>query len=52
MGLIQYVRTKEEPDKDALKKLSDVELAGVGLKIEQDETFYIEPHRQDPERIQ
>jgi phage host-nuclease inhibitor protein Gam len=52
MGMTDCYRTKEEPDKDALKKLDAPELARVGLRIEQDEVFYIEPHRQNPERIQ
>ncbi len=51
-GQIELIRTKEEPDKDALKKLADTELAAVGLKIDQDEVFFIEPNRQNPERIQ
>ena len=45
------IRTKEEADKEALKKLNDEELAGFGLRIDQDETFYIEPKRDEPERI-
>lgn len=50
-GRFECVRTKEEPNKDALKMLSDADLAAVGLRIEQQETFYIEPKREDPERI-
>jgi phage host-nuclease inhibitor protein Gam len=46
------IRRKEEADKDALKKLSDEELAGFGCRIDQDETFFIEPKREDPERLQ
>lgn len=44
-----YVRTKEELDKEVMlaeyaqKKLDDTKLASVGLRIEQDENFYIEP---------
>ena len=48
---LDKIRTKEEPDKDALKKLSDPELASLGLRIEQDEPFFIEPKRDDPERM-
>jgi phage host-nuclease inhibitor protein Gam len=46
------IRTKEEPDKDALKQLDDTDLASVGCRIKQDEAFYIEPKRENPERIQ
>lgn len=46
------IRTKEEPDKDALKQLTDTDLASVGCRIKQDESFYIEPKRENPERIQ
>lgn len=46
------IRTKEEPDKDALKKRDDTFLASVGCRIKQEETFFIEPKRDNPERIQ
>jgi len=45
------IRRKEEPDKDALKNLTDMELTALGLRIDQDESFFIEPKRDDPERI-
>jgi phage host-nuclease inhibitor protein Gam len=45
------IRKKEEADKDALKKLTDEELAGFGCRIDQDETFFIEPKRDEPDRI-
>jgi phage host-nuclease inhibitor protein Gam len=45
------IRRKEEADKEALKKLPEDELAGFGLRIDQDETFFIEPKRDEPERI-
>lgn len=45
------IRKKEEADKEALKRLDEAELAGFGLRIDQDESFYIEPKRDDPERI-
>lgn len=51
LGKTELIRTKEEPDKDAIKKLEDSELAAIGLRIDQDETFFIEPKREDPERI-
>lgn len=44
-----YIRTKEEINKEALladyaaKAINDEKLASVGLKVDQDETFYIEP---------
>ena len=47
----ELIRTKQEPDKDALKKLGDADLASLGLRIDQDETFFIEPKREDPERM-
>ena len=50
-GRFDFVRTKEEPDKDALKKLPDDELASIGLRIDQEETFFIEPKREAPERM-
>jgi len=43
----KYVRTKEEINKELIladyaeKKIDDEKLAAVGLKIDQDETFYI-----------
>lgn len=49
---IDYIRTKREVDKEALlsrhsqatdKAAADAELKRVGLKVTQDESFYIEP---------
>ena len=43
-----YVRTKEEIDKETIladysqKKLTDEQLAGVGLKVDQDESFFLD----------
>lgn len=48
---VDLIRRKEEADKDALKKLPEDELAGFGCRIEQDETFFIEPKRDEPDRI-
>jgi phage host-nuclease inhibitor protein Gam len=45
------IRKKEEADKEALKKLTDEELASFGLRIDQDESFFIEPKRDEPDRI-
>lgn len=44
-----YIRSKEEINKEAIladyasQKIDDQKLAAVGLKIDQDETFYISP---------
>ena len=44
----KYVRSKEEIDKESIladysgKKLVDETLAGVGLRVDQDETFFVE----------
>lgn len=43
-----YIRSKEELDKESIltdysqKKLTDDTLAGIGLRVEQDETFFID----------
>lgn len=43
-----YVRVKEEIDKDGIladysgKRLTDDQLAGVGLKVDQEENFFVE----------
>lgn len=50
-GRLDLIITKEDPDKNGLKKLPDEELATLGLRIEQEETFFIEPKRDEPERI-
>lgn len=50
-GRLEFLRVKEEPDKDLLRKLDDTTLASIGLRIVQDEPFYIEPKREDPERM-
>lgn len=39
----KFVRTKEEPDKDALKKLDPLRLAEFGMRITQSESFWVEP---------
>lgn len=51
-SMTHLVRTKEEPDKDSLKMLDDATLASVGCRIKQEESFFIEPKRDNPERIQ
>jgi phage host-nuclease inhibitor protein Gam len=50
-GRLDLIITKEDPDKNGLKKLAAEELATIGLRIDQDETFFIEPKRDDPERM-
>ncbi len=45
--LTSFVRVTEEADKDALKsKLTAEQLAGVGCRVTQSETFYVEPKDQ------
>lgn len=47
IGLPQFIRVTEEPDKEGLRSnLSDEELAGVGCRITQSETFFVEPKDQ------
>ncbi|MCS7054083.1 MAG: host-nuclease inhibitor Gam family protein [Ignavibacterium sp.] len=52
-----YIRIKEEIDKDIILadyregKLNDKKLASVGLKIDQGETFFIEPNIEQIEII-
>jgi phage host-nuclease inhibitor protein Gam len=50
-GRLDLIITKEDPDKNGLKKLPEAELATIGLRIDQEETFFIEPKRDEPERI-
>lgn len=43
-GLKRFIREKREPDKEAIKQhMSAEELAGIGCRIDQTETFFIEP---------
>lgn len=45
--LTGYIRTTEEPDKEALRqRLNPEQLAGVGCRVTQSETFYVEPKDQ------
>ena len=49
-----YIVTKESVDKDAVKRdMAGEALAEVGLRIKQDETFFIDPKRDpaDPQRL-
>lgn len=46
-----FIRTKEEPDKDKLRaELTDEQLAKVGLRIEQEDRFFVEPRVESGER--
>jgi hypothetical protein len=50
----QFIVVSEAPDKDAMKlQLTADQLAFVGTRIEQKETFFIEPKRDpaDPQRL-
>jgi phage host-nuclease inhibitor protein Gam len=49
----QFIRTVEEVDKEALKKanLPSDDLAAIGVKITQSETFFIEPKLADAEVV-
>ncbi len=50
----KFIIVKESPDKDAMKlQLSADHLAAVGTRIEQSETFFIDPKRDpaDPRRL-
>lgn len=45
-------RTKEEPDKDALRnELTDAELAEVGVRVDQEDRFFVEPRVETGERV-
>lgn len=53
-----FIRIKEEPDKEALlsayatKNISAAELRLVGVRVDQDETFFVEPSVTDTESRQ
>ncbi|QYM80255.1 host-nuclease inhibitor Gam family protein [Horticoccus luteus] len=45
--LLTFIRMRREPDKDALKQQLDAEqLAAVGCRVDQAETFFVEPKEQ------
>lgn len=45
--LTRFIRQKQEPDKEAMKAhLNAEELAAVGCKIAQEESFFVEPKEQ------
>lgn len=48
----RFIRTKEEHDKEKLRaELSNGELAEVGLRVEQEDRFYVEPKVETGERV-
>lgn len=49
----QFIRTKEDVDKEAIQKaaLPDSELAELGLRIDQGETFFVESKADEAKRI-
>lgn len=51
--LFKFIRTVQEVDKDALKasKLTDAELAAIGVRLDATERFYIDSKSEDAERI-
>lgn len=44
LGLLHYLRVKEEPDKEALDGLTDQELARIGVKRVVEDKLRIEPN--------
>jgi phage host-nuclease inhibitor protein Gam len=44
LGWVQYLRVKEEPDKEALNGLSDTELARIGVTRKIEDKLRIEPN--------
>jgi len=51
-----YVRTKREPDKEALlaarRDIGAEGFASVGLLVDQDETFFVEPKREPVQAVE
>lgn len=51
-GWTGFIRTKEEPDKESLLAQREVyDLRAVGLKVTQDESFFVEPKLTDAEQV-
>jgi phage host-nuclease inhibitor protein Gam len=46
-GRMDLVRTREEPDKEVMKRLSPEELKELGCRVVQEDVFYYEPAEQD-----
>lgn len=52
LGMVDFIRVKEELDKNGLKaRLSDEQLASVGLRVCQSEAFFIEPLAETAESV-
>lgn len=53
MGMVAYLKTADpKPDKDRLKaELTDDQLASIGLRIDQQESYWVEPKTDTAERI-
>ncbi len=50
LGHCQFLVMKESLDKDAMKtQLTEEQLFGFGCRIDQAETFFVEPKRDDPQ---
>lgn len=49
--MLDYIRVKEEPDKDKLKNLEPDKLRALGLDVAQDEEFYYEAFQRDSEDL-
>ena len=48
----RFVRTKQEPDKEKLRaELADAELAVVGLRLDQEDRFFVEPKTETGDRV-
>lgn len=48
----RFIRTKEEPDKEKLRsELNDAQLAEVGLRVDQEDRFFVEPKVESGERV-
>ncbi len=51
-GLERFVATKEAPDKDGLKAhLNDADLAAVGCRVRQVESFWVEPKLEEGKKL-
>ncbi len=53
LGLSQFIRVIEEPDKDGIKNanLPKEQLDQLGVRIDQNESFYVEPKEQPTEKV-
>lgn len=52
MSLTEFIVTKQAADKDAMKvKLNDTQLAAVGCRVAQAESFWVEPKLEDTKSI-